>query len=244
VHRRRRREPRTCHPARRPARAWHTARRERRPAGRAQHRDRRGERHVRRVPRRRRHLGTRPARRGGAHERAPVAVCWQATLGEDAPPSGRILDGDVSGTILDGIIPHLGATTVERAHIEHFDTRYEASDDVEWWLRTAQRMPVATTPEVGLLYRVHGGPRPRTSQRKRLENGYLLLEEHASYFDAHPRAKAFRLMRMGLSATRIGERRTALRLLGASFRLDPKARTAWHALRAAVPVSGDRERVA
>jgi glycosyltransferase involved in cell wall biosynthesis len=179
-----------------------------------------------------------------AHERAPVAVCWQATLGEDAPPSGRILDGDVSGTILDGIIPHLGATTVERAHIEHFDTRYEASDDVEWWLRTAQRMPVATTPEVGLLYRVHGGPRPRTSQRKRLENGYLLLEEHASYFDAHPRAKAFRLMRMGLSATRIGERRTALRLLGASFRLDPKARTAWHALRAAVPVSGDRERVA
>ena len=169
-----------------------------------------------------------------AHQRAPVAVCWQATLGVDAPERGRILERDVSDTVLDGIIPHLGTTSVERVHVPRFDERYEASDDVEWWLRLSQDLHVATTPRVGLLYRVHQGARPRTGQRKRLENGYMLLDEHAEWFGRHPRAKAFRMMRMGLSATRIGERRTAVRLLVGSFRLDPKPRTAWHALRALV----------
>ncbi|HEV7527166.1 MAG TPA: glycosyltransferase family 2 protein [Acidimicrobiia bacterium] len=169
-----------------------------------------------------------------AHQRAPVAVCWQSTLGVQAPATGRVLEGDVSDSVLDGIIPHLGATSVERAHVQHFDERYEASDDVEWWLRLAQELRVATTPRVGLLYRVHQGARPRTGQRKRLENGYMLLEEHAEWFGRHPRAKAFRMMRMGLSATRIGDRRAAIGLLTKSFRLNPKPRTAWHALRAIV----------
>jgi glycosyltransferase involved in cell wall biosynthesis len=169
-----------------------------------------------------------------AHRRAPVAVCWQSTLGVEAPATGRVLEGDVGDTVLDGIIPHLGATSVERVHAPHFDERYEASDDVEWWLRLAQNLRVATAPRVGLLYRVHEGARPRTGQRKRLENGYMLLEEHAEWFACHPRAKAFRMMRMGLSATRVGERRTALSLLTTSFRLDPKPRTAWHALRSLI----------
>jgi glycosyltransferase involved in cell wall biosynthesis len=167
-----------------------------------------------------------------AHRRAPIAVCWQSTLGVDAPPTGRLLEGDVRDTVLDGIIPHLGATSIERVHTPHFDERYEASDDVEWWLRVAQDLRVATTARVGLLYRVHEGARPRTGQRKRLENGYMLLAENAEWFERHPRARAFRMMRMGLSATRIGERRTALSLFTKSFRLDPKPRTAWHALRA------------
>jgi glycosyltransferase involved in cell wall biosynthesis len=169
-----------------------------------------------------------------AHERAPVAVCWQGTLGSDAPPSGRSLEGDVSGTILEGVIPHLGATSIERSRTPNFDERYEASDDVEWWLRVATDLPVATTPRVDLLYRVHTGVRPRTGQRKRIENGYMLLDQYSDFFASHPRSKAFRLMRMGLSATRVGDRRTAVRLLATSFRLDPKPRTAWHAVRAVV----------
>jgi glycosyltransferase involved in cell wall biosynthesis len=167
-----------------------------------------------------------------AHGRAPVAVCWQSTFGSTAAPAGRRLVGNVADTILNGIIPHLGASSVERQRIPKFDERYEASDDVEWWLRVAQTLTVATSPQVGLLYRVHSGVRPRTGQRRRLENGYMLLEQHADWFAAHPRAKAFRLMRMGLSAIRLGERRSAVRLLGESFRLHPTPRTARHMLRA------------
>jgi glycosyltransferase involved in cell wall biosynthesis len=169
-----------------------------------------------------------------AHARAPVAVCWQSTLGSTASASGRELEGDVADEVLDAIIPHLGATSVERARILRFDERYEASDDVEWWLRLTQQCRVATTTNVGLLYRVHGGYRPRTGSSRRLQNGYMMLEEHAPWFARHPRAKAFRLMRMGLYASRIGERKTAVQLLAQSFRIDPKLRTAWHFLRAVV----------
>jgi glycosyltransferase involved in cell wall biosynthesis len=169
-----------------------------------------------------------------AHARAPVGVCWQTTLGRGDPPRGRPLEGDVGDTILDGIIPHLGATSIERLRAPRFDERYEASDDVEWWLRVAQDLRVATTPRVGLLYRVHPGARPRTGQRKRLENGFMMLDQHREWFARHPRAQAFRLMRMGLAASKIGDRRMAVRLLVQSFRFNPRFRTAWHAMRVAV----------
>jgi glycosyltransferase involved in cell wall biosynthesis len=171
-----------------------------------------------------------------AHEWASVAICWQATLGVTGrQPAGRALDGDVRDTVLDGMIPHLGATSIERAVAPRFDERYEASDDVEWWLRVAQRLRVATSPSVGLLYRVHSGPRNRTGQRNRLDDARRLLEEYDDWFQSRPRAKAFRLKRMGLSALRVHERRLALRCFAGSLRLDPAPRTAWHALRTLAP---------
>ncbi|MDQ1520746.1 MAG: hypothetical protein QOI55_1819 [Actinomycetota bacterium] len=173
-----------------------------------------------------------------AHRRAPVAICWQATLGDDtARPAGRTLEGDVGDVVLDGMIPHLGATSLERAVAPHFDERFEASDDVEWWLRVAQQLTVATSPEVGLLYRVHSSPRTRTGQRNRLRDAEMLLAEHDEWFSRHSRAKAFRLKRMGLSALRVNDRRLARRCFARSLRLDPKARTAWHALRTLVPTA-------
>jgi glycosyltransferase involved in cell wall biosynthesis len=174
-----------------------------------------------------------------AHLRAPVAICWQSTLGDDRPPTGRVLEGDVSDIVLDGMIPHLGTTSIERSIVPFFDERYDSSEDVEWWLRVAQQHRVATAPVVGLAYRVHDGPRTRTGQRKRVENGRRLLSEHDDWFRAHPRAKAFRLKRMGLSALKVNDRRTALRCFASSLRLDPKPRTAWHALRALAPGGRD-----
>jgi glycosyltransferase involved in cell wall biosynthesis len=180
------------------------------------------------------------------HARAPVAVCWQATRGDaSTPPSGRMLDGDVGDTVLDGMIPHLGTTSIERARAPRFDERYEASDDVEWWLRVAQTMTVATISRVGLLYRYHDEPRSRTSQQLRIQNAQMLLHEHADWFRAHPNAEAFRLKRMGLSALRVGDRRLALRCFTRSLRLHPDVRTTWHAVRALAPVRPDRsDRVA
>jgi glycosyltransferase involved in cell wall biosynthesis len=171
-----------------------------------------------------------------AHERAPVAVCWQATLGDEAPAApGRVLEGDVSETVLDGMIPHLGATSIERAVAPAFDETYETSEDVEWWLRVAQSLRVATTPVVGLLYRQHAGPRARTSGGNRLRDADRLLADYDDWFDRHPRAKAFRLKRMGLSALQQRDRRLALRCFARSLRADPQPRTAWHALRTLAP---------
>jgi glycosyltransferase involved in cell wall biosynthesis len=170
-----------------------------------------------------------------AHARAPIATCFQATLGSTAAPSGRLLEGDVGDRVLDGMIPHLGATSVERTAAPRLDERYDASDDVEWWLRAARQLEVATTPRVGLLYRVHDEPRTRTSQLTRVHDGEMLLEQHAEWFRTHPRAKAFRLKRMGLSALQVDDRRLARAYFARSLRLNPEPRTAWHVLRTFAP---------
>jgi glycosyltransferase involved in cell wall biosynthesis len=180
-------------------------------------------------------LPDRLAAAAAAHERAPVAICWQATLGASARPDGRVLEGDVRDTILDGMIPHLGTTSIAREVAPPFDERYEASDDVEWWLRVAQSLSVTTVPVVGLLYRVHAGPRNRTGQRNRLHDASMLLKEHEEWFRHHPRAKAFRLKRMGLSALRVNDRALARRCFADSMRLHPQPRTAWHMLRTFAP---------
>jgi glycosyltransferase involved in cell wall biosynthesis len=171
-----------------------------------------------------------------AHARAPVVVCWQTTMGMDPEEtSGRVLSGDVADEILDGMIPHLGATTIERTAAPLFDERYEASDDVEWWLRVAHECKVETTRYVGLLYRAHSAPRTRTGHRNRIHDASMLFDQYDEWFRAHPRAKAFRLKRMGLSAVQANDRRLAVRCFIDSLRLRPEFRTAWHALCAAVP---------
>jgi glycosyltransferase involved in cell wall biosynthesis len=183
-------------------------------------------------------LPDRLARALAAHERAPVAVCRQSTLGAaGGPAAGRVLEGDVHDTVLDGITPHLGATSIERTVAPRFDERYRACEDVDWWLRVAAAAPVAAIAEVGLLYRVHGDARTSGGHADRVRGGELLLAEHAGYFASHPRAKAFRLKRLALSALRTGDRALARRALAASFRLRPEPRTAGHALRAFAPAS-------
>ena len=166
------------------------------------------------------------------HARAPIAVCWQTTLGaESGDPSGRILEGNVHDVILDDITPHLGATSIERNVVVRFNERYDTCEDVDWWLRVTQRLTVATTQSVGMAYRSHSGARVKTGMVSRLAGAQMLLDEHADWFRAHPHAHAFRLKRMGLSALALGDRRLALRCFRGSFRLRPQPRTAWHAVR-------------
>lgn len=168
-----------------------------------------------------------------AHTRAPVAVCWQSTLGAPAPTApGRSLEGMVDNTILDDITPHLGATSIERARIPKFDERYDTCEDVDWWLRVTAECPVTTITSVGFAYRLHQGVRDRTGADRRVAGAQMLLREHAGWFAAHRRAKAFRLKRLGLAAVATGDYKLAWQSFGASFRLRPEPRTAWHMLRA------------
>jgi glycosyltransferase involved in cell wall biosynthesis len=170
-----------------------------------------------------------------AHRRAPVAVCWQATLGSNKKPLCRILEGDVSDTVLDTTAPQLGATSIERAVAPTFDERYGACEDLEWLLRVAQGLLFATITSVGFLYRAHDGTRTHASQRTGLGGVEMLLAEHDDWFKTHPRSKAFRLKRMGLSALAFDDRKSARRCFATSLRLHPEPRTAWHALRTFAP---------
>jgi glycosyltransferase involved in cell wall biosynthesis len=161
---------------------------------------------------------------------APATICWRRGL--DRPPTpDRVLEGDVADSILDQMTPHLGQVTIERTLAPRFDERFVAVQDVEWWLRTAAVARLSTVREVGYLYRDHDGPRSRNGTDARVRCSLELLELHAPYFAAHPRAAAFRWKRIGLMAGQLGDRRLARQALQRSLRLQPEAATLWHLVR-------------
>jgi glycosyltransferase involved in cell wall biosynthesis len=172
---------------------------------------------------------------------APLTICWRRAL-DGSPGSNRVLEGDVSDSILDQTTPHLGQVTVERSLVPRFDERFVAAQDVEWWLRAAVVAPISTVPEVGYLYRRHDGPRGRNSTAARVRCSLRLLELHAPYFERHPRAAAFRWKRIGLMAGQTGDRRLARQALRRSLRLRPELATLWHLARAFEPPPGPRRR--
>jgi len=170
--------------------------------------------------------------------RAPVAVCWTAFVGdvlEDDQAAGRRLEGDVAATILDGHVPAVGATALEREGTPGFDESLDFLEDVEWWRQLAGTHTVATVPRVGHLYRRHDGVRHRWVPTARPASNVAYLTQRAEYFAAHPRAAAFRWKRCGLLALEAGQRSLAREAFWRSLRAAPSARTAWHLVRSSLP---------
>lgn len=169
-------------------------------------------------------------------ERAPVAICRTRVLDTPEQPgtSGRRLEGAVGDVIRDGMTPNLGQTAVERERALRFDERLRASADVEWWIRMAQTCTVATVDRVGLLFRRHDGVRHGNDQTGRIRAQRLMLEIHADWFAAHPRAAAFQWERIGRKAERMGDHRTAAAAYARSVCRRPTVRRLAHLGRAAL----------
>jgi glycosyltransferase involved in cell wall biosynthesis len=168
--------------------------------------------------------------------RAPVAICWSRFMGEPWR-AGRRLEGDVSDVILDSTTPQTGTVAIRRDVMEPFDEAFVASQDVEWWLRMAERQPVATVPQIGLEIRRHPGVRNLNGPQARIRSSLKLLDERRDYFGGHPRAAAFRWKRIGLTAIAVGDSRTARRAFLRSLTLHPSVKTAWHLSRAVRPTA-------
>lgn len=166
-------------------------------------------------------------------ERAPVAVCGDAPLADPgASMTGRVLEGRVYDVILDATTPQMGVTAVRRGDVLPFDETYLGAEDVDWWLRTAERHPVASVAEVGALLRSHGGDRGLAGIRARIDGSLRLLDQHRSYFAAHPAARAFRWRRIGIMAAQVGDRSLARRAHVRSLGARPSIRSAVHLARA------------
>jgi glycosyltransferase involved in cell wall biosynthesis len=160
---------------------------------------------------------------------AGVVLCWHQLMGR--PPdstSTRLLAGDVYHTVLDDRAPVRSASVIARESVLPFDTRYAALEDLEWWLRTARVLDVATVPRVGCLVRPHRESRERHGQLARIHYGQMLLRERADYFTRHRRATAMRWFAMGLVAKELGDHRLARRALVRSLRTYPVAKRVGH----------------
>lgn len=166
--------------------------------------------------------------------RAPVTVCWSRYL--DEPPAPKPVvnceAGQAAAAIAEHITPSMCATALDRSVWEPLDESFLGSEDVDWWIRTARRQAVSTVPAFGCLVRRHDEIRGRHGDEARLAGSTRVLEQHAAWFRKHPRAAAFRWMRVGLTARRLGDRRLARQAFLRSLRLHPRARTAVHLARA------------
>lgn len=152
-----------------------------------------------------------------ALERADVGICWQS------PKGGRVLEGSVHGSVLDSVTPHLGATAIARRAWVPMDHTYRACEDLLWWLDVTKRSSVATIARQGLRVRRHDGPRVGYGTEARIASSLRLLEERRSYFLAHPRARAYRWMRIGAMQMSLDGTREARRSLVRSLRVRPSA---------------------
>lgn len=172
----------------------------------------------------------------GALDRAEFLVSFKGAYGHPhGPPlTARVLDGDVGDTILDAAVPHLGTCTLARHLAVRFDERFRVSEDVEWWLRQAAAAPVATVAQVGYLQRAHGGARQTSRISERLRCRLLLLEVHADWFAAHPRAASQQWKRAGGLALRTGDRSTARRAFRQSLKAHPDVAAIAHLARASL----------
>ena len=163
-------------------------------------------------------------------KRAPLSLCWMRRIGEKAEHTvrDRLLEGNVHETILDLPVPHLGSVTIAREVAPMFDPTFRLTQDVEWWIRVSESVPVATVQEVGYRLRIHHGPRLSKQTAQRLHFCRLLLDKHADYFEAHPRAASRQWQRAGLLASKLSDYPEARRAFAHSLRLKPQRRTLWH----------------
>lgn len=156
-----------------------------------------------------------------AVDRAPVGLCLLASLHSPRSGTRRRLEGQVQDTIVEALVPNVGQAMIHRDVLQRFDERLRASEDIDWWIRMAQRSPVSTEPEVGYLFRHHDGPRHGNELIIRIESRRTVLDQHEAYFEEHPRAHAFQLRRIAAAQVRNGDRQAARRTLLASLRLHP-----------------------
>lgn len=166
-----------------------------------------------------------------ALERAPIGLCWARFDDEPSTHRGRKLYGDVHSIVLDATTPHSSAAMVDRSVLVNFDPTYRASEDVEWWIRQSDGVPVFTVEDHGVILRRHLGVRTGYGNLERRDATLRMLTEHADYFRQHPRARAFRLRRAALSSHSGGDRRAARGLLWRAFLARPDARGLAHLAR-------------
>ena len=181
-------------------------------------------------------------------QRGPLAVCWLGIPlgGEDTPTAwrqlraneDRSLEGRVDDVILEGLPPHLGQVTIARDAFLPFEPRFLTAEDIEWWIRASLALPVVTVPKVGYRKRKHEESRLNYRHQVRIDSNLLVLEEHAGYFAARPKAAARRWRSQAIFAGRLGDRRAQREALRRSFALDRRASTLQALARTYVPAGG------
>lgn len=95
---------------------------------------------------------------------------------------------------------HLGQALVRRDHAVQFTPWLRVGEDVEWWIRMADRGPFAATDEPGYLLRKHAGERAGVDPDVRLACRRAILAVHRALLGQNRRARAHHEARVAAAA--------------------------------------------
>lgn len=166
-------------------------------------------------------------------EHASIAVCGTRWLDSEHVNRFPHLSGQVHDRIVDQFTPSLGRTAILRDEVLELDDRYDACEDVDWWIRQTEISTMSYDPTVGQLVRRHAGERHGNGDDARITGSELLLELHADYFASHPKARAFRQYRLGMLHLGTGNPSAGREWLTRSLRSRPSIRAARSLVRSA-----------
>lgn len=151
-------------------------------------------------------------------------------------PRGRIArqPGDFAQRIPDAIlksrelIAPMGQISIRRDLCLRVlpDESYRASHDLDWGIRLTSQNGVRFVSYVDQDWQWgrHSGARHLNGQDQRIAGGQRLLLEHADWYQENPRARAFRLYRLGVMSLSVGQRQQAMKYLARSLAVRPQPR--------------------
>jgi glycosyltransferase involved in cell wall biosynthesis len=201
------------------------------------------------------HAGPAAARNRGIQEAVGRYVCFLDD--DDAYTSGRLaiaLEGltTASATVCSkddgssasqnvsrferGQWVHVGQVALVQTRCPAFDPSFDVGEDVDWFIRLANKEPLRIVDAVGYLWNRNHGVSRLTDMPERMLKGRLnMMERHPEFFDRHPATAAYQWKLVGGEALTIGDRSFARRALVRSLRLRPSLRTLYHLARAMAP---------
>lgn len=159
-----------------------------------------------------------------------VSLCGTGSIGSMRTNPRRFTDTTVE-EIMSGSPPILGAAMISRSECPAFNPSYLACEDLDWWLSLPLGTRLMEEAELGWLHRRHDGVRLVHGTRARVEGSERLLAEHADFFRRHPRAAAYRRIRIGWMELELGHRHLARREVFRALALNRSVRTLGRSLR-------------
>lgn len=131
---------------------------------------------------------------------------------------------------------HVGQVALVQTRCPAFDPSFNIGEDVDWFIRLANKEPLRIVDAVGYLWnRSHGVSRLTDMPERMLKGRLNMMERHPEFFDGHPATAAYQWKLVGGEALTIGDRALARRALVRSLRLRPSVRTLYHLARAMAP---------
>lgn len=153
-------------------------------------------------------------------DEAALVYCGNNIYDETTGKTGQRKAAAHRGMVYDKLIAgnFIGSTSfplIRRAcllEIGGFDVQMQSAQDMDVWLRLAEKYPVEYVDEPLVCYYVHEGDQISKNYKKRISGQERLIEKNLTYLQTHKRSYGIRLLKLAAEYAADGRPGKALKL--------------------------------